>query len=180
MNERVKAARKALSLNQSEFGGRLGVTPTAISKIEGGERGLTDQMILAMCKEYSINETWLRTGDGEMFVVSENALIRQLSEQYNLDALDRKILEIYVALPEAHKQVFKGFALKLADAASAVYAGGGAALDMEAAEEIAPDDGGEWQKGLTEEEAVALLRQRYADAKKGSVLSSTLGKAGNE
>jgi len=50
-----------------KFGSALGVGKTAISKIEKGERSLTDQMAKAICREYSVNEEWLRNGSGEMF-----------------------------------------------------------------------------------------------------------------
>ena len=65
--QRVRELRKALQLTLEKFGKPLGVGKTAISKIENGERGLTDQMILAICREYNVDETWLRTGEGEMF-----------------------------------------------------------------------------------------------------------------
>lgn len=64
---RVRELRKELQLTLEKFGKPLGVGKTAISKIENGERGLTDQMILAICREYNVDENWLRTGEGEMF-----------------------------------------------------------------------------------------------------------------
>ena len=42
--ERIKELRKALNLTLEKFGERLGVGKTAISKLEKGERNLTDQM----------------------------------------------------------------------------------------------------------------------------------------
>lgn len=65
--QRVRELRKALQLTLEKFGKPLGVGKTAISKIENGENNLTDQMILAICREYNVDENWLRTGEGEMF-----------------------------------------------------------------------------------------------------------------
>lgn len=65
--QRVRELRKELQLTLEKFGKPLGVGKTAISKIENGERGLTDQMILAICREYNVDENWIRTGEGEMF-----------------------------------------------------------------------------------------------------------------
>lgn len=65
--QRVRELRKELQLTLEKFGKPLGVGKTAISKIENGERGLTDQMVLAICREYNVDENWLRTGEGEMF-----------------------------------------------------------------------------------------------------------------
>lgn len=69
MNEgsRVRILRKTIGLTLEKFGDPLGVGKTAISKIENGENNLTDQMIISICREYNVNEEWLRTGDGEMF-----------------------------------------------------------------------------------------------------------------
>ena len=61
--ERIRELRKELGLTMEKFG----VGKTAISKIENGERNLTDQMTLSICREFNVNGTWLRTGDGEMF-----------------------------------------------------------------------------------------------------------------
>lgn len=68
MNERVKELRKALGLTLEKFGARLGVGKTAISKIESGDRNLTDQMFLSICREYNVNPGWLRFGNGPMFL----------------------------------------------------------------------------------------------------------------
>ena len=62
--ERVKAVRKKKEMTMEQFGERLGVQKSAISKIEKGDRGLTEQMILSICREFGVNETWLRTGEG--------------------------------------------------------------------------------------------------------------------
>lgn len=67
MNERIKLIRKKLNLTMEKFGERLGVTRTAISNIEAGNRGVTDQMFKSICREFNVNEEYLRTGEGKMF-----------------------------------------------------------------------------------------------------------------
>ena len=67
-NNRVRELRKELGLTLEKFGVRLGVGKTAISKIESGDRGLTDQMFLSICREYNVNPGWLETGAGPMFL----------------------------------------------------------------------------------------------------------------
>ena len=71
MNERIKELRNYLSLTLDAFGNNLGVTRAAISNIERGTRSVTEQMISSILKtswngQY-VNETWLRTGEGDMF-----------------------------------------------------------------------------------------------------------------
>lgn len=66
MNERLKAIRKSENLTLEEFGKMLGVTKAAISRLESGERNLTEQMIISISRTFRINENWLRTGEGKM------------------------------------------------------------------------------------------------------------------
>ena len=65
--ERLRELRKSLNLTLEKFGEPLGVKKSAISGIETGSRGLTEQMLKAICREYSVNEDWLKNGVGEMF-----------------------------------------------------------------------------------------------------------------
>lgn len=67
MNERLKAIRKALKCSQVEFGAKLGLNQSTIAGYETGIRQLSSATIIAICKEYNVNEQWLRTGEGDMF-----------------------------------------------------------------------------------------------------------------
>ena len=118
MNERLKEVRKVLGLNQTEFGERIGVSAAAISKVERGKNDLTDQMIFDMCKEFGIDEQWLRTGEGEVFVITEDAIVQQFSDEYTFDELDKAISEAYLSLPEAHREAVKTFIQSVADTSS--------------------------------------------------------------
>lgn len=62
--ERVKSVRKKKELTLEKFGERLGVTKTAISYVESNKRNLTEQMFKSICREFGVNEIWLRTGEG--------------------------------------------------------------------------------------------------------------------
>lgn len=76
--ERVKEVRKSLNLTLEKFGERLGVGKTAISNIEKGNRNLTEQMTKAICREYSVDYIWLTTGEGEMFVDTDDDFIERI------------------------------------------------------------------------------------------------------
>lgn len=67
MGERVKELRTVLGLSGEKFGEKIGVKRSAISDIERGRNNLSEQNILAICREFNVNEDWLRTGSGEMF-----------------------------------------------------------------------------------------------------------------
>lgn len=65
--QRVRELRKELGLTLEKFGKPLGVTKTTISRIEKGQNAVTSQMLKSICREFNVNENWLRTGEGEMF-----------------------------------------------------------------------------------------------------------------
>lgn len=67
MNERIKELRIVLNLTQDAFAKRLGVKRNTIGNYETGNRVPSDQSIFSMCREFNVNEEWLRNGTGEMF-----------------------------------------------------------------------------------------------------------------
>lgn len=67
MGERVKELRKTLGLSGEKFGEKIGLKRNSLSQIETGKNNLSEQNILAICREFNVNEEWLRTGTGEMF-----------------------------------------------------------------------------------------------------------------
>ncbi len=66
------------------FGSKLGVTKVAISNIENGNRNVTDQMRKSICREFNVNESWLREGTGEMFI--------EINKEYQLMAWAGRVL----------------------------------------------------------------------------------------
>ena len=66
MQNRIKEIRKSLGLNQADFAAKIGMVPSAISNYEAGTRVPSDAIIKSICREFGVNETWLRTGAGEM------------------------------------------------------------------------------------------------------------------
>lgn len=110
MNERIKELRDALGITLEEFGSRLGVTRTAISRLERGNRGVTDQMTISICREFGVNEHWLRTGEGEMFKQTREAVLDKLCAEYDLGADHRAIVEGFLDLtPQDRDVVLKYF-----------------------------------------------------------------------
>ena len=98
MEKRLRTIRKALGLSQEQLGQALGVSNTAISKLENGENNITEQNIKAICREFDVNENWLRTGQGEMFV--------ELSPDEEFDKL---CLEIQLSDDDLIKRIMRGY-----------------------------------------------------------------------
>ena len=76
--ERVREIRKSLGLTLERFGEKLGIGKTAISKIEHEQCSLTDANIKLICREFGVDYIWLTTGEGEMFVDSDDDFIEKI------------------------------------------------------------------------------------------------------
>ena len=94
-NDRVRQIRKRKGLTLEQFGSKIGIGRTAISKIERDERSVTAQNRLAICREFLINETWLKTGIGEMFSDTNDTILDELKRTRNLTESDIIILKAF-------------------------------------------------------------------------------------
>lgn len=70
IGNRIKEIRTSLNLNQTDFGKRIGVKQSSVASYESGSRQPVDAVITSICREFSVNELWLRSGDGEPFKVA--------------------------------------------------------------------------------------------------------------
>ena len=77
-NERIKEVRKSLGLTLDKFGERIGLKKSAVSLIENGKNSVTDANIKAICREFGVDYIWLTTGDGEMFVETDDDFIERI------------------------------------------------------------------------------------------------------
>lgn len=81
MNERLKKLRKALDMTQQEFADKIGISRGNIGAYEVGKNALSDAVVSLICREFDVNEEWLRTGKGDMFLpLDRNADIARLTK----------------------------------------------------------------------------------------------------
>ena len=113
MNERLKLLRKTLKLNQVDFGSRLSLTGSAISRYESGVNAMADNIVLLICREFNVNEDWLRNGNCEMFSRQSTDLIEQLTQQYSLGLYGQQLLATYLQLSDADKRAVERFVSQL-------------------------------------------------------------------
>ncbi|MDR1148575.1 MAG: helix-turn-helix transcriptional regulator [Spirochaetaceae bacterium] len=103
MNKQLKDLRKALKLNQSDFADRLGMKQGGYSHIEIGQNTLTEQNIRLICLTFGVNESWLRTGEGDMFISKELADTPE----------EKELLGIFRRLSDEMKDFFLDMGRKL-------------------------------------------------------------------
>lgn len=117
MNERIKKLRKVLNLTQQEFGECIGMKRNSIALIEGG-RNTSDQTIFAICREFNVNEKWLRTGEGSMFIeIPEEDMYSKAAASLLIDddALAIEGIKLYYSLRPEEKKIVLDFILQLSD-----------------------------------------------------------------
>lgn len=88
-----------------EFGAVIGMGKSAVSRIENGVNGTTDQTIRSICREFGVKETWLRTGEGEMFEQSRASVLDRLSTEYDLSREQRSVIEAFLDLDPQERDV---------------------------------------------------------------------------
>ena len=116
--ERIKAIRKHFKLTMEKFGNKLGVTKVAISNIEKGNRNLTEQMSKAICREFNVNENWLKNGEGEMFVQTDEFDLNEYMKSRGATDLEMELMRAYFDLDEnIRKEIMEHFKSKLGKAA---------------------------------------------------------------
>jgi len=117
VNERVKQLRKTLDLTMEKFGDRLGVKKNSISQIESGKNSLTEQMIKSICREFDVDEEWLRNGTGSMFIErtrdEEIAKFIGTIQSVDDDSFMKKFISMLAKLDESEWKLLEKMALKL-------------------------------------------------------------------
>ena len=119
LNERVREVRKSTGLTLEKFAIRLGVTKAAISNIENGNRNVSEQLIKSICREYSVDETWLRTGNGDkMFMLEldeDTMLVESLLDDVDdpVYELIREFMKLYNSFGPTERAVLEKLALGL-------------------------------------------------------------------
>ena len=68
MNERIIELRKFLNLSQTDFGKQIGISKSSVSDIEIGRISISERTIISICSKFNVNEEWLKSGNGNMFL----------------------------------------------------------------------------------------------------------------
>lgn len=117
MKERIKTLRKELHLTQQEFADKLGVSRNNIASYETGKSNLGDSVISLIRREFNVNDIWLRTGEGSIFLPDnrDNQLMMWMGRVAGSDDDDfkKKLLYILMNLTESQWDTFEDFAKKL-------------------------------------------------------------------
>lgn len=98
MNERIKELRKCLDMTQEQFASKLGIKRGAIANYEIGRNVPVDSVVSLICSKFSVNEVWLRTGEGEMFAPAPSSALDALAQERGLTHREYIVLEKFLLL----------------------------------------------------------------------------------
>lgn len=113
LNERLKKLRKTLDLTQQEFADRIGSKRNTIAKYETDTNVPSAAVISLICREFNVNENWLRTGEGDMFMeMSRDEQIEEFIGDLlhgEEDSFKRRLISGLAALDENGWKVLEDF-----------------------------------------------------------------------
>lgn len=111
MHERLRKLRKKLNLTQQEFSDKIHVSRGALATYETGRNEPIDAIIALICQTFHVNESWLRTGDGDMFVPQNRedaiaAAVRKIASGRSED-FKRRFVTALAGLSEEHWELLE-------------------------------------------------------------------------
>lgn len=112
MNKRIRILRKNMGLTLDEFGNRIGLKKSTLSLIENEKTNVTEQTIKSICREFNVNENWLRKGDGDMFDSKPVSELNNILKKYELSKDDYAFIERFVDLPKDQRNAVTNFLFK--------------------------------------------------------------------
>lgn len=109
MKDRLKKLRKELDLTQQVFADKIGTSQNTFANYEIGKRNPSNSVINNICKTFNVNETWLRTGEGQMFVETPDDTLGKLKQEYSLDDFSYGLICEYLKLDEKKRDVVRQY-----------------------------------------------------------------------
>lgn len=118
MKEQLKKLRKHLDMTQQAFADKIGMKQNTIAQYEMGRTTPSDAIVFSICREFGVNENWLRTGDGEMFIdvpVEDEYFKAATQISKSGDKFAMQAIIKYWKLDDVSKQVLRDYIYKIAE-----------------------------------------------------------------
>lgn len=104
VGERVKELRNCLSLTQTEFASRIGVSRNSVASYESGARNVNDYILKNICRTFNVDYFWLTEGVGDMFLDVPDNTIDELMEEYQINQNQKPLIKAYLKSSEETKE----------------------------------------------------------------------------
>ncbi len=110
IRDNIKKLRKEmLHITQDEFATRLNLARNTIALVENKKRNISDRVIADICREFSVNEKWLKYNEGEVFIEKSTEALDIILDEYNLDTISKNIVKTFIELSKEEKNTFSEF-----------------------------------------------------------------------
>ena len=164
INNRIRKIVEQSGLNKSGFAKKINVTPSHISQMCSGAKAPSDRTIADICREFNVNETWLKTGEGEMYNEAPTDELDGILEKYGLPRELRELFIGYLKLSDSAKQEVCDLILRWANNVASAVVSIPAMAPVTETQATLPEDGPlseeEIQRELAEYEALLRGTQR--------------------
>lgn len=119
MNERLKKLRKTLDMTQQEFADKIGIKRNSLANYETGRNTPIDAIIVSICREFNVNEEWLREGKGDMFIkmTRDQEIVAFIGKTLHSeeDSFKKRLISALSVLDESDWETLEKLALALVD-----------------------------------------------------------------
>lgn len=119
MNNRIAQLRKNKGWTQDTFAEEMGISKNYVSLIENGKKIPSDRLVSDICREFGVNEKWLRDGTGDMYDVPDDEIASVVSELLEEDnpfyELIIGIMKTYQGLDDKSQELLKNLGKQLLD-----------------------------------------------------------------
>ena len=174
INERIRWFRKDhLRISQAEFAQVIGMKQTSVSTFERNGASVSDQIVRSICMGFSVNEAWLRTGEGEMLEQPETFSLDRYLKENGCTALEMEIVKAYFELDfDTRQKIFESF--------SHIHSRITAAKEQLAAADTGQQQEAKTPQEMTVAELHAELDRQIAEEKKRAGGQSASGPGNSE
>lgn len=121
MNERLRLLREEIGISRAAFGQRIGVSGDVINNLERGRVEIKEHILKLICSEFSVNEDWLRTGIGEMFLKTPSSMMEQLKKEFGFDEFISNLVHEYLKLDPTQRKNVRDFFYRVIESEDTNY-----------------------------------------------------------
>ena len=109
INDRIRELRLSTGCSQREFSQRINIGSSTLAMLETAQRNVKNIHIAQICNAFDVNENWLRTGLGSMFLIQDADWIEKAANKYQLDNFDKALINTYIQLTMEQRQTIKQY-----------------------------------------------------------------------
>lgn len=109
IGDRIASIIDELNLKKVEFARKLNIDQSYVTQLIKGRNNPSDRLVSDICEKFNVNEIWLRSGNSDMFVETDDSVLSALVKQYNLSSKQEKIISNFLKLSDSDRQAIANY-----------------------------------------------------------------------